>query len=399
MIPQRKNSIPAGRTRSAGIFSRCGAHRAAKCPAARPGVPHIVKFFKNIRAACCGKHANVVKYNDRDLAEEMLSAMPRRRFRGRRDRAVRPGHTGRERERDMKKKGRIAEKLRENRFIAAFMDHYSVRTAVFSLLSLLINVGFATVYLVSAILYRSVWYAAMAGYNGCLILFRFLVNWLNWRRRKKYAVDREGGERAKWRIYLVSGALLMPLVLAMSVAVTYMVLWGRPSGGGMIITIATAAYTFYKMVMASVHLSVSKKRGDPVSMALRKLNFADACMSFVSMTELLLRVFGDGTDDGTFSLAMEAVVGFAACVTVVAMAAVMIITAARKLGLPKEDAHLSKAPAPHTPGPKGNGEAATDVPSPGQQESPEATQGKEDPPAAPLPQLPANPPGRAADRP
>ena len=217
------------------------------------------------------------------------------------------------------------EKLKKNRFIRLFLEQYTFRTAVFSLLSLAINVGFATVYAVSAVMYQSVWYATVAAYNAALILCRTTVNLLNIHRQRKYAGDEAGSEREKHRIYLVSGAVLLPLVLAMEASVVYMVLWGRPSGGGMFMTFANVVYTVYKFSMAVAHVFMSKRNGDPVARAMRNLNFADACMSAVSMTALLVTDF-DVVADTDLRLALKAAVGFAACAVVLCMAVVMIAT-------------------------------------------------------------------------
>lgn len=230
-------------------------------------------------------------------------------------------------------------KLKENRFVRLFLEQYTFRTAVFSLLSLAINVGFATVYIVSAVMYQSVWYATVAAYNMALILCRTTVNLLNIRRRRKYADGDARGEREKHRIYLISGAVLLPLVLAMEASVVYMVLWGRPSGGGLFMTFANVAYTVYKFSMALAHVFLSKRHGDPVARAMRNLNFADACMSAVSMTALLLTDF-DVVADTDLRLAVKAAVGFAACAIVLCMAVVMIVTgwsALRKTPKPQGD--------------------------------------------------------------
>ena len=91
--------------------------------------------------------------------------------------------------------------------------------------------------------------------------------------------------------------------------------------------------------MAIINLVKANKHADPVSQALRNLNFADACMSMVSLTVLMLTTF-DKEESGTFSMAMKACIGFAACAAVLTIATVMIVKASKKLRKRTDDKQL-----------------------------------------------------------
>lgn len=213
------------------------------------------------------------------------------------------------------------------KFTAKIMDNYGFKTAVFSLCSFAFTVAFATMNLVSAIRYRLVWYAAIAAYYFILLVFRGGIIFADRKYRKELGENTEKYGRVKWKIYLAGGAVLVVLEFAMAVAVTQTVLSRRPMHKGEIMTIANAAYTFYKMTMAVYNLLKARKFRDPVVQALRNINFADACMSIVSLTVLMLSTFGD--PDGMMFI--KAGTGFAACATIIAMASVMIVSAYKKL--------------------------------------------------------------------
>ena len=91
--------------------------------------------------------------------------------------------------------------------------------------------------------------------------------------------------------------------------------------------ITTAAYTFYKAVMAIIHLVRAHRHGGPVAQALRAVNIADACISMVSLTVLLIATFGDGAG----MIAMKASVGFGAVAVTAAMAAGILVSGIRSL--------------------------------------------------------------------
>lgn len=222
--------------------------------------------------------------------------------------------------------------LKKNKFTAKMLEEFSFKTMVFSVLSLALTVAFAVMNLVSAIKYRLIWYGALAGYYGALIIFRVGVIGAAKHSVRVHANSEADYERAGWRIYLGSGAILVLIEIAMAAAVTQMVLSKRPTESGQIMAIANAAYTFYKLTLSICNLFKARKHREPVTQALRNLNFADACMSVVSLTVLMLSVFGD---DGMFY--MKAAVGFAACALTLALAAFMIIKSNKELKKTKQN--------------------------------------------------------------
>lgn len=227
-------------------------------------------------------------------------------------------------------KHRITEKLKTNKFTANVLGNYDFKTTVFALFSFAVTVAFAIMNLVSAILYRLIWYGAIAAYYFVLILFRGGVLLANKKCSERFAYNAGKYEKSKWQIYLASGAFLILLEFAMIGAVTQMMLSERPTQSGEIMAITNAAYTFYKITMAIYNLVKARKLNNPVTQSLRNLNFADALMSVVSLTVLLLSTFSDENSTMTIHY-MKYAVGFFVCAAIIAMATFMIIRANRKI--------------------------------------------------------------------
>lgn len=227
-------------------------------------------------------------------------------------------------------KHKITEKLKTNKLAANVLEDYDFKTKFFALISFVITIAFAVMNLVSAIRYRLVWYGALAAYYFVLILFRGGVLFANKKCAHKYAENADEYEKSKLRIYLASGAFLIILEFAMVGAVTQMMLSERPAQSGEIMAITNAAYTFYKIIMAVCNLVKARKLNDPVTQSLRNLNFADACMSVVSLTVLMLSTFDTAESAGAMRY-MKYIVGFVVCAVIIAMAAFMIIRADKKL--------------------------------------------------------------------
>ena len=232
-------------------------------------------------------------------------------------------------------KRKITEKLNSNKFTANVIGDYEFKTAVFALISFIITIAFAVMNLVSAITYRLIWYGALAAYYFVLVFFRGGVLFANNKCAKKFADDEDKYELCKWKIYLSSGAFLILLEFAMVGAVTQMMLSERPTQSGMIMAISNATYAFYKITMAIINLVRARKLNNPVTQSLRNLNFADACMSIVSLTVLMISTF-DSSDNSEAMQYVKYVVGFVGCAVIIAVATVMIIRASKNLQNIKE---------------------------------------------------------------
>lgn len=233
-------------------------------------------------------------------------------------------------------KRKITEKLKAHKFTANVLEDYDFKTTVFALLSFAVTVAFATMNLVSAIRYGLIWYGAISAYYFVLILFRGAVLLANKKCAEKFADNAKKREKSKWQIYLSSGAFLILVEFAMVGAVTQLMLSERPTQSGEIMAIANAAYTFYKVTMAVINLVRARKSSNPVTQSLRNLNFADACMSAVSLTVLMISTFED-SDSTTVMQYMKYAIGFFVCAAIIAMAVFMIVRADKKIKSFKEE--------------------------------------------------------------
>ena len=227
-------------------------------------------------------------------------------------------------------KRKIVGELKKHKFTANILENYGFKTVLFSTVSFGITVAFAVMNFVSAIRYGLIWYYAISAYYAALIIFRGGIILADRKCKKRCGGDAGKYRYFKWKIYLSGGAFLVVVDLSMMGAVTQLLLSRKPMQSGMIMAIANAAYTFLKMGMAIRNLVKARKYDDPVVQALRNINFADACMSVVSLTVLMCTTFDDGASTKEM-LYMKCIVGFVACAIITVMASLMIIGAARRL--------------------------------------------------------------------
>ena len=124
-------------------------------------------------------------------------------------------------------------------------EQYGFKTVFFSVISLVVTVAFAVMNGVSAIRYKSVWYASLTGYYSLLIIFRSGVLLAERFVNKKFPKQDENNALGLWKIHLASGAFLIPLEIAMMVVITLRLTSETATPGRQIMAIANATYTFF----------------------------------------------------------------------------------------------------------------------------------------------------------
>ena len=99
-------------------------------------------------------------------------------------------------------------------------------------------------------------------------------------------------------------------------------------------SIASAAYTFYRVIISVVQVFRVRRMGDPLLQSLRNINLSNALVSLFALQISLVAANG-GADESM--RVMNIVTGFAVCALTIALGAYMIIRASTKLaGMKKE---------------------------------------------------------------
>ena len=151
-------------------------------------------------------------------------------------------------------------------------------TAVFALYN-----GFLGVY------HASLWHGTSCVYYLVLVLLRGVI--ISTRKKTARRSDRA---RFQKKLYMASAALLLLLNVCLVVPVALMVIRQRPVEMSLIPAIAMAAYTTYKIVMASVNLKRRKRSSNELIRLLRTISFIDALVSILSLQNTLLMVSTKG---------------------------------------------------------------------------------------------------------
>lgn len=207
-------------------------------------------------------------------------------------------------------KASLAERLRSYAVTKRLLDEYGFRSMVFSAFSLFINIAYTVFNTVVSIISSSLWYGAISMYHAILILMRSdtLLS-----RHKKPRIS-----------YIRCGILLILLSVFLSLAV-----WQMVSNDLAFVRLgwtvyAYAAYAFYKIITSIINLFKAKNEALTVK-AVKRIGFADALVSLLTLQTSLLYAFSDG--DYGFA---NAISGGVVCGLTLLMGIFMLVEARRK---------------------------------------------------------------------
>ena len=153
--------------------------------------------------------------------------------------------------------------------------------------------------------HRSAWHGSIGVFYLLLTAVRGIALLAEKRNR---TLPPEQQDRCRSSAFLLSAGLLLALDLALILPISMMVVLDKPVSMGRIPAIAMAAYTTWKITVASMHIRAQKLRssGNILVAELRTVNFIDALVSILTLQNTLIMVNRSG-DPGNSMLPLSAV--------------------------------------------------------------------------------------------
>ena len=223
----------------------------------------------------------------------------------------------------------MLERAKSHPFANSLLTSYGFRTVAFSVLSFVINIGFAVFNAVLGVITLSYWYAIFACYYIFLSVLRGVILVGSYQAKKRAADDETVYALYKLKLYRMCGIFLLILELALAAAVSLMILSTRPTEYSEIMAITSAAYTFYKIIFAIVNVFKVRRMQDPMLQCFRNINLTDAAVSLLTLQVTLVAVFSAERTE-TMNI-LNAVTGFIVCALTVVMGILMIVRSTIRL--------------------------------------------------------------------
>ena len=213
---------------------------------------------------------------------------------------------------------------RAKQFWARWKAEYDFKTYISAAGSLAVTVLFALYNGFLGIRHASLWHGTICVYYLVLVLLRGLSI-----LAAKKAALRSARKTLHDRAALILSFLLLILNISLIVPIAMMVRQQKPVSMTLIPAIAMAAYTTYKIIMASVHLRKRKLSADSLVWLLRTISFIDALVSILALQNTLIMV--NAKDGGSDMLPLSAGTGALVWVAVLLLSVGAIIRGIRRI--------------------------------------------------------------------
>lgn len=200
---------------------------------------------------------------------------------------------------------------RAKEYIDRWKTDYDFKTVAAASGSLAVTAIFALYNGFLGVYHASLWHGTTCVYYLVLVILRGVI--ISARDRSARESD---PVRFQIKVYVASAALLLLLNTCLVIPVSLMVIRLKPVNLSLIPAIAMAAYTTYKIIMASVHLKRRKRSSNSLIRLLRTINFIDALVSILSLQNTLIMVM---KDESAEMLTLSAITSAAIMLAVLAM--------------------------------------------------------------------------------
>ena len=177
------------------------------------------------------------------------------------------------------------------RFLRRWRTEYDFKTFLNASGSLAVTAAFALYNGFLGITHRSLWYGTICIYYIVLVLLRGIII-----AAERKTSRSKAPETARNRICVAASFLLLFLNICLVVPLAIMVRQQKPVNMTLIPAIAMAAYTTYKITMASVNLRKRKASTNSLVWMLRTISFIDALVSILTLQNTLIMVNSEGSD-------------------------------------------------------------------------------------------------------
>lgn len=175
------------------------------------------------------------------------------------------------------------------RFLRTWREDYIYQTLVSAAVSFGCTALFALYNGYLGFRYGSVWHGSIGIFYLLLTAIRGTILLTEKRNQTRSEAEQN---RCRRQTFLISSVLLLLLDLALILPISMMVVLDKPVSMGLIPAITMAAYTTWKITMASIHISRQRRRssGNVLVAELRTVNFIDALMAILTLQNTLIMV-------------------------------------------------------------------------------------------------------------
>ncbi len=178
-------------------------------------------------------------------------------------------------------------------------EKFPVKWYLFAVFSLTASSFFAIYNLVVGVIFGLIWNISISFYYLLLMIVKTVIVYSE-RKWKEYSKNELLEKRIK--LFQIENVFLLLIDLALLAPVLLLIFQQKQNVDvGMIPTIALAAFTTYKIIIASINYTKAKKGDNLTVQGLRIISLKEAIVSIITLQNTMIYVFGEGGEMQTLA--------------------------------------------------------------------------------------------------
>ena len=162
---------------------------------------------------------------------------------------------------------------------------YNFKTFTTSALSLIVGIAFAVYNGFLGLIYSSVWNASICVYYVLLAIVRGRIICAERKSDKRYG---KKWKNYRKKVYFSTHIIIFLMNVSLIIPITVMIKGGRVYNHGMIPAITMATYTTYRIIMAILHYSKSRKIDNILIKELRTVSLIDTFVAILNLQNTMI---------------------------------------------------------------------------------------------------------------
>ena len=191
--------------------------------------------------------------------------------------------------------------------IKKLKNDYNKRTVIFAFLSMLAIICFTVYNGILGFLFDSIWHICIFAYYVFLLLIKDLL---------VIGISHKKIRSSQVIAVYITFIMLIILTIAMIAPAFLLVLDERTYNLGLILSIASAAFTTYNITMSIANMKKAKNTDNPIIKQIRLVNIVNTLMSMLVLQNTLILANGGYTDEMK-NLSMATSVGIIVLIIVI----------------------------------------------------------------------------------
>lgn len=223
-----------------------------------------------------------------------------------------------------KKYKRIAKRFKDTKYGGRFVSDAVFRTKVTLCCSLMFNLFYAGINLISGFLYDSNWFIIFSFYYGILAVIRFIL--VRYTRKKDIGND----DLSELKNSRICACILTLVNLFVPSAVLMIIFVDKGFNYPGIMIYVMALYSFYITTVAIINLFKYRKYKSPILSMAKIVTFTAAIVSMLSLETAMFNSFG-GEMKESDQMLFIGLTGMGIFVIILAMSVYMIVRSSKEI--------------------------------------------------------------------